>query len=87
MIVPSTSHEADEDRRWQDGRWPAREDFVRRQDPETRQAPVDERIAHRALGLPGPRAGAGSMSQQARDRLYERMFPREICGGGDEGSE
>ena len=56
------------------------EDPVGRQDrPEPSQAPVDERLAHRALGHVTPR-NAPAMSQQARDRLYERMFPQHICG-------
>ncbi len=58
------------------------EDLVCRQDrPGSWQAPVEERLAHRALGPLSPRAAVPMMSQQARDRLYERMFPQHICGG------
>ncbi len=58
--------------------------------PVTERSPVKERLAHRALGLLAPRPTASLMSQQARDRLYERMFPQHICGGhilGDRGDE
>lgn len=42
---------------------------------------LNEKLVHRALGE--CRATAPAMSPLARDRLYARMFPADICGGGE----
>ena len=73
-----------------------REDFVGRIDdgyaePEPEAAlgsgerkaadPWGEKLAHRALGGTRCSTRAHTLSPRARDRLYERMFPKDICLG------
>ena len=59
----------------------------RNEDP-ARAEQRGEKLAHRALGgtLGGAsgRASDGVMSPTARDRLYARMFPEDICLGRTE---
>ncbi len=40
---------------------------------------LNEKLVHRALGEQR-RAATAAMSPRARDRLYARMFPTDICG-------
>ncbi len=43
---------------------------------------LNDKLAHRALGDNRPRSTISNLSEQARDRLYARMFPSDICAGG-----
>lgn len=42
---------------------------------------MNDKLAHRALGDNRPRSASTTLSEQARDRLYARMFPSDICAG------
>jgi len=40
---------------------------------------LNEKMVHRALADDRSRPGPAPMSEQARNRLYARMFPADIC--------